>query len=206
MLEYLYLSDIESSLARILLVLGIAIILPLVFDKQDSRHRIAIFAVAGVLALRYLWWRASETIAPAGLTWDCLASWSLMGLETLSIMSSLSSFLILSRTRHRGKEATAQADWWDATPPRVAVLIATYNEDIEILERTIIGAKALKYSNKDVIVLDDGRRDWLREYCEAQGVRYLTRPDNAGAKAGNMNNALRVLAQDAVPPRICRSA
>ncbi len=198
--EYLYVSDIESSLVRVALVLGIAIVLPLVFDNKNYWHRSALFAVAGVLALRYLWWRATETIAPMGLTWDCLASWSLLGFEALSIVSSLSSFVILSRTRHRGDEATAQADWWAATPPRVAILIATYNEELEILERTIIGAKALNHRNKEIFVLDDGRRDWLREYCHAQGVRYVTRADNAGSKAGNINNALRVLAQDKVPP------
>ena len=197
---YFYLSDIQSSMIRVLLVIGVAIILPLVFNKHNRWHRSAIFAVAGILALRYLWWRASETIAPMGLTWDCLASWSLLGLEVLSIVSSLSSFVILSRVRHRGEEATAQADWWAAAPPRVAILIATYNEELEILERTIIGAKALKHPNKEVLILDDGRRDWLRDYCEAQGVRYITRADNAGSKAGNMNNALRVLAQDTVPP------
>ena len=200
MSEYFYLSDIQSSMIRVLLVIGVAIILPLVFNKHNRWHRSAIFAVAGILALRYLWWRASETIAPMGLTWDCLASWSLLGLEVLSIVSSLSSFVILSRVRHRGEEATAQADWWAAAPPRVAILIATYNEELEILERTIIGAKALKHPNKEVLILDDGRRDWLRDYCEAQGVRYITRADNAGSKAGNMNNALRVLAQDTVPP------
>lgn len=200
MSAYFYLSDIQSSMIRVLLVLGVAIILPLVFNKHNRWHRSAIFAVAGILALRYLWWRASETIAPMGLTWDCLASWSLLGLEVLSIVSSLSSFVILSRVRHRGEEATAQADWWAASPPRVAILIATYNEELEILERTIIGAKALKHPNKEVLILDDGRRDWLRDYCEAQSVRYITRADNAGSKAGNMNNALRVLAQDTVPP------
>lgn len=201
MTEFLYLSDIESGLIRLLLVLGIAIILPFVFNKQNRWHRSAIFAVAGVLALRYLWWRATETIAPAGLTWDCLVSWSLLGFEALSIVSSLSSFMILSRVRHRGAQATEQSQWWDAdAPPRVAILIATYNEELEVLERTIIGAKSLNHPNKEVLVLDDGRRDWLREYCGQQGVRYVTRADNAGAKAGNMNNAIQVLAQDAVHP------
>jgi cellulose synthase (UDP-forming) len=198
--DYLYLSDIESSVVRIALVLGIAIILPLLFNKNNPWHRGTLFAVAGVLAVRYLWWRATATIAPAGLTWDCFASWSLLGLEALSIVSSLSSFVILSRTRHRGADATADAEWWVAAPHRVAILIATYNEDLEILERTIIGAKALNHPKKEVLLLDDGRRDWLRDYCDAQGVRYVTRDDNVGSKAGNMNNALRVLAQDAEPP------
>jgi cellulose synthase (UDP-forming) len=201
MLDYLFLSDIESSLIQVLLALGIAIIIPLFFDARNSWHRSAIFTVAGMLALRYLWWRATQTIAPAGLTWDCLASWSLLALEMLSVVSSLSSFVILSRVRHRGDEATAQINWWDAaTPPRVAILITTYNEELEVLERTIVGAKALNHPNKEVLVLDDGRRDWLHEYCESQDVRYVSRNDNAGSKAGNINNALQLLAHDAVPP------
>jgi cellulose synthase (UDP-forming) len=40
-------------------------------------------------------------------------------------------------------------------------------------------------------VLDDTRRDWLRDYCEEVGARYLTRPDNHHAKAGNLNSGWR---------------
>ncbi|MCA3254823.1 MAG: glycosyltransferase, partial [Alphaproteobacteria bacterium] len=39
---------------------------------------------------------------------------------------------------------------------------------------------------------DDGRRPWLRDYCAAKGVGYITRPHNRGAKAGNINHALGV--------------
>lgn len=199
--EVLYLGDIESSLVRVLLVIGVAIMLPVVFNKQNTWDRTAVFGIAGLLALRYLWWRATETIAPMGLTADCFASWSLLGLEILSIVSSLSSFAILARVKERSTEATAQTDWWAVeSPPRVAVMIATYNEELEILERTIIGAKALNHPNKEVIILDDGRRPWLRDYCAAQSVRYMARDNNRGAKAGNMNDAMAVLAQDAVQP------
>ena len=41
-------------------------------------------------------------------------------------------------------------------------------------------------------MLDDGRRAWLRDLCEAHGVRYVTRPDNRDRKAGNHNHALTV--------------
>lgn len=199
--DFIFLGDIESSLVRVLLVIGVAIMLPAVFNKENTWHRTAVFGIAGLLAARYLWWRATETIAPMGLTADCLASWSLLALETLSIISSLSSFAILSRVRQRSADATAQTDWWKpAATPRVAVMIATYNEELEILERTIIGAKALNHPNKEIIVLDDGRRDWLRAYCATQSVRYLTRDNNRGAKAGNMNDAIAVLARDAVQP------
>jgi cellulose synthase (UDP-forming) len=199
--DLLYPSAIESSLVRVMLVVGLALLLTLVFDKSKSSHRTLLFLVAGILSLRYLWWRATETIAPLGWTLDCAASWSLLAIETAAIVSSLSSFAILSRVRHRSDEATEGLNWWEpGTPPKVAVLIATYNEELEVLERTIVGAKALRHPAKEVIVLDDGRRNWLRDYCAGQGVRYLSRDDNRGAKAGNMNNAMRVLASDPVPP------
>ena len=38
--------------------------------------------------------------------------------------------------------------------------------------------------------LDDGRREEFREFAEATGVGYVTREDNAHAKAGNLNHAL----------------
>jgi hypothetical protein len=37
------------------------------------------------------------------------------------------------------------------------------------------------------VVLDDGRRDDIRELAETLGARYLTRPTNEHAKAGNLN-------------------
>jgi cellulose synthase (UDP-forming) len=201
MIETLYLSAIESSLVRVLLVIGAALALQAFFDKGKTSHRTVVFVIAGLLSLRYLWWRASETIAPLGWTWDCAASWSLLGIETLAIASALSSFAILTRVRHRSLEATDRLDWWGAAkPPKVAILIATYNEELEVLERTIIGAKALNHPAKEIVICDDGRRDWLRDYAAEQGVRYLVRPDNKGSKAGNMNNAMRVLAADPEPP------
>ncbi|HKM53007.1 MAG TPA: glycosyltransferase, partial [Isosphaeraceae bacterium] len=74
--------------------------------------------------------------------------------------------------------------------PRVDVFLCTYNEGIEVLEGPIIAAKGMDYPNFTLWVLDDGRRSWLRDFCEAQGVRYMTRPDNRHAKAGNINHAL----------------
>lgn len=78
----------------------------------------------------------------------------------------------------------------EPSPARtVAVLIPTYNEPTEVLLPTIAAAVALE-PDHETWVLDDGRRDEVRELAEALGARYLTRPDNEGAKAGNLNHAL----------------
>ncbi|MDO5527925.1 MAG: glycosyltransferase [Paracoccus sp. (in: a-proteobacteria)] len=196
----LMLSELGASIATLAIIAGIALLAWPVFNGSSKVGRAALFAIAMALVLRYMWWRATQTLAPFGLTLDCLASWSFFAIEAASLIGSLSSFVIFSRLRERGTEVDANLGWWGENPPRVAVLIATYNEEQDILERTIIGAQALRHQNKEVVILDDGRRDWLRDLCEHLGVRYMRRADNRGSKAGNLNNALEVLANDPVPP------
>ena len=195
----LYLDAVGSGVMQLVLAIGLGLIVPVVLDPAKNWHRMLVLGASCILGIRYVIWRMTETIAPLGLTWDWLFSWLLMALETGAIIGSISAFVILSRTRSRSAEATENMSWWGDNPaPKVALLIATYNEEKEVLERTIIGALGLRHENKTVYVLDDGWRDWLREYCATRGVEYLTRPDGRDAKAGNINNALAHLRAD--PP------
>jgi cellulose synthase (UDP-forming) len=73
--------------------------------------------------------------------------------------------------------------------PTVDVFLPTYSEPVEMLERSIIGCQALEYPNKTVWLLDDQRRPAMRELATRLGCRYLDRPDNSHAKAGNLNHA-----------------
>ncbi|MBC7478648.1 MAG: glycosyltransferase, partial [Pseudorhodobacter sp.] len=197
----MYLGELGSSAVHLELVLGMAVVLPVVVNPDRTWHRAFLFVVAGCLALRYAHWRLTETLAPPGFTIDVLASWSLFFFEMAALLGSMSAFVIMSRSRQRSDEASAHLGWWAPAPdPKVAILIATYNEELEVLERTVVGALALNHPVKEVVILDDGRRDWLRDYCATKGVRYLRRPDNKGSKAGNINHALGVLAADARPP------
>ena len=77
--------------------------------------------------------------------------------------------------------------------PDVDIFIATYNEPTELLYKTINGCKHLKYPDKSKVhiwVCDDNRRPQMRELAEKMGVGYFDRPDNQGAKAGNLNHAM----------------
>ncbi|MBW6424942.1 glycosyltransferase [Rhizobium sp. XQZ8] len=197
----IYLSELQASIAQLLLVTGIALVVPTVLSSGRTRDRKILFSIGILLSCRYFWWRASETIAPFGFTADCLLSWSFLALEGASLLSSISAFTIMMRKTDRSAEVERFKAWWSPNPaPRVAILIATYNEDRKVLERTIVGSKAVDHPNKQVLVLDDGRRDWLRDYCLVQDVRYVRRPDNKGSKAGNINHTLRLLAEDTTPP------
>lgn len=200
MFNYPHVGELGSAYVWVMLVAGIGLVLPFVVDRDRPSHRIILYGITIILALRYAFWRGTETLAPVGLTVDFVASASLFLLEMCALVGSLSACVLMMRRVERSAEADTNDHWWGDREPRVAILIATYNEDLEVLQRTIVGARHLRHRNKEVLVLDDGRRDWLRDYCEAQGVRYMRRPDNKGSKAGNINHALARLAEDPEVP------
>jgi cellulose synthase (UDP-forming) len=78
------------------------------------------------------------------------------------------------------------------TDLRVAVLIPTYNEPVEVIAPTIAAACALEPAH-ETWVLDDGDRPWVAELCAAYGARYVRRDDHSHAKAGNLNHALDLM-------------
>jgi cellulose synthase (UDP-forming) len=185
------LGQFVSALGLSLLLLGMALLVLPWVDRRNAPVRAAMLAISSVLAWRYIAWRATETVLPLEATLESVLSWAFLGIEALNTLSATTAALFLSCTLDRRPEADRHRNWWaPSPPPPVDVYIATYNEEREVLERTIAGAKHLHYPNARVFVLDDGRRAWLRRFCAEQDVSYLTRPDNAHAKAGNINHAL----------------
>lgn len=161
------------------------------YDKSNNWARAVICLVGLFVSLIYLVWRFTETIfLYEGLTVQQFWVYTVYAIELIGFFEIAMFLLIMSQTRNRGltvKELPPEtAKMFD-----VDIFIPTYNEPIEVLEKTIVGAKYIDWPNKRVWVLDDGRRDWLKKFCEEQGVEYLTRSDNSHAKAGNINNALK---------------
>ena len=77
-----------------------------------------------------------------------------------------------------------------ATPGRpIDIYVCTYDEPSEVVAATLAGCRALTYPHTTYL-LDDGRRPEMGELAEVAGARYLIRPDNSHAKAGNINAAL----------------
>ena len=75
--------------------------------------------------------------------------------------------------------------------PSVDVFIPTINEDPELLRVTVNHAKRMDYERKSIWILDDGRRPAVEALAREMEVGYLSRPSNRGAKAGNLNDALK---------------
>lgn len=185
-----------SALAPGLVALGACLAILPWLRRDSTLARSLMTGMSFVLLIRYFAWRVTGTLPPPGLTADFLVGFPFMLAEGASLVSISLSLLFLSRTIDRSADVKAGSRRAAAASPAplVDVFICTYNEEKAILERTIIGATGLEYGNYRVWVLDDGRRLWLKRLTEELGCRYLTRPDNAHAKAGNINHALHHVA------------
>ncbi|MER5170406.1 glycosyltransferase family 2 protein [Thioclava kandeliae] len=188
------LADMSSILAYNLglLFLMLALALGLPSDRPFPRRLIGSLTALSVIL--YAVWRTTQTLPEFSFTLKGLWPWIFWAAEMAAIAYSLASIVILFNHRDNGEFADgaeamleASEDW-----PRVDVFICTYNEPINVLEKSILPALAMDYPDFRVFVCDDTRRPALRAYCEAVGANYLTRPDNAHAKAGNLDNAYRL--------------
>lgn len=77
--------------------------------------------------------------------------------------------------------------------PHVDVFIATYNEPVELLYKTINGCVNMDYPDKSkvhIYLCDDSNRPEMYNLTQKMGVGYITRTEHKHAKAGNLNNAL----------------
>jgi cellulose synthase (UDP-forming) len=170
--------------------------------RNHHPTRLALVLIALIALSQYIVWRFAATLPPFGLTLDWIVGFCFAAVEAATLMGVAISLFAMSRTCDRTSEVEAELPALLNKPalPLVDVFICTYNEEEAILERSITGALHLDYPNFRVWVLDDGRRQWVKELSQRLGARYIARLDNAHAKAGNINNALRHMAQLVDPP------
>jgi cellulose synthase (UDP-forming) len=73
----------------------------------------------------------------------------------------------------------------------VDVFVPVYGEPLEVVEPTITGATRLRGARVRVALLDDGGSPEMEAMAGRLGATYIRRTVHAGAKAGNLNHALR---------------
>lgn len=82
--------------------------------------------------------------------------------------------------------------------PSIDVFITVAGEPVEVVEKTVRAARDMDYGNHKVFILNDGyvakKDNWqdIREMARREGVGCITRLISGGAKAGNVNNGLRL--------------
>jgi cellulose synthase (UDP-forming) len=190
-------------LSPLIFVLATIYVLGPVLPLSRSWARASVFVLVWLVVARYLSWRLFATVMPADGDWYEVGwVYFCFAVEALALFDAFVLYVAFLRTSDRRPQADAHEARLRALPPDelpwVDVYIPTFNEPMEVLEKTITGVLCLDYPNFNAWVLDDGRRPWVKAFCEAKGVGYLTRPDNAHAKAGNINHALTKTSADFV--------
>ncbi len=174
--------------ARAHIVLSLIIVaIALVITARFPKMRLAIVVLSLAASTRYMLFRGTETLAWGSWS-DISLSLMLYGAEMYSFVTLMSGYFqtaIIRRNKPVSIEGLAPSQL-----PSVDIFIPTYNESAEVLRPTVMGALSVDYPRKRVWVLDDGRRSWVQDMCAELGAGYLDRPDNYGAKAGNVNAAL----------------
>jgi len=98
------------------------------------------------------------------------------------------TFLFIINHWEQKHEALKQAE----VTGSLDVFLPVVNEPLWMFERTLREATKIKYSNKNIYILDDGQRLEVKAFAEKYNVHYLTRNGGKdGNKAGNLNFGMK---------------
>ncbi len=165
-------------------------LLYLVVDRIPGRAvTIFIVFVSCLISLRYLHWRLVDTLEFTSFGQTFLGTGLLLA-EVYAVSTMLLAyFQAIWPLDRKPVPLPDDPDLW----PTIDVFIPSYNEPLEVVKPAIYGALAIDWPREkmNVYLLDDGRRDEFRRFCEQVGCNYVIRADNKGAKAGNINAALK---------------
>jgi cellulose synthase (UDP-forming) len=180
------------------IVLGIlTIALAVWLDRSTSSYLITLtlLLVSVFSTFRYAYWRYASTaeffLTPRSGRSLLNAFFILLLLfaETYAFLTLFLGYLQTLWPLRRSPVALPDdPDLW----PAIDLLIPTYNEPLSLVKFTALAAMNIDWpaDKLHVYVLDDGRREEFRTFCEEAGVGYITRNNNEHAKAGNINHAL----------------
>ncbi|MFW7348600.1 MAG: UDP-forming cellulose synthase catalytic subunit [Pigmentiphaga sp.] len=151
---------------------------------------LAMIVLSVTASLRYMYWRLTSTVGFENLL-DAFFGFGLVAAELYALVVLLLGYFQTAWPLER-KPAPMPPD--PAMWPTVDVFIPTYNEPLDVVRQTVYTAIGLDWpaDKLKVFVLDDGKRPEFRAFCEELGVGYVTRDNNAHAKAGNINHALEL--------------
>ncbi len=182
-------------------VLGLLTVLVAMWmDRSSSSYllTLTLMLVSCFSTFRYGYWRIATTIKfflDPGTLWTAIDAFFIWLLVLAELYAFVILFLGYMQTlwplRRTPVPLPDDPDEW----PAVDLLIPTYNEPLNVVRYTALAAMNIDWpaDKLNVYILDDGKREEFRKFAEEAGIGYMTRDDNAHAKAGNINRALQRL-------------
>ena len=180
------------------LVLGLLTVLVAIWmDRSSSSYLVTLtLMIASMYAtFRYGFWRIATTgkfFLDPGSSWSLLDAFFISLLLLAEAYAFIILFLGYMQTvwplRRTPVPLPDDPQMW----PSIDLLIPTYNEPLSVVKYTALASMNIDWpaDKLNVYILDDGKRDEFRRFAEEAGIGYMTRDDNAHAKAGNINRAL----------------
>jgi cellulose synthase (UDP-forming) len=156
----------------------------------DKRVTLFLSILSLAMSLRYIYWRATETLTFQTIPQMLLGSLLVIAEFYAVVVLVIGYFQTAMPLNRKPVPLPAdQAEW-----PTIDVYIPTYNESMAVVRATILGCRMLDWpaDKLRVYLLDDGKRAEFKKFAAECGIGYITRTNNFHAKAGNLNHAMSV--------------
>jgi cellulose synthase (UDP-forming) len=179
-------------------LVSIAVALAMARGSDSYLITLALMMLSMFCTFRYGYWRIAQVVrffqdpaSHAGAI-DAFFIICLLGAEAYAfVILFLGYFQTIWPLRRAPVALPDNPEEW----PHIDVLIPTYNEPLDVVRYTALGALNMDWpaAKLHVYLLDDGRRPEFEQFARDAGIGYRTRPDNKYAKAGNINAALKTV-------------
>lgn len=157
---------------------------------NDIKRRNIFLILTMIFMSIYLIWRLLFTLPFGEGTLNMIFGVLLLIAEIMTVFTTFELFIQKMRKESTQLECpNVSSEYY----PHVDVFIATHNESVELLYKTVNACTYMDYPDKKkvhIYICDDNNRPEVAEIAKQLGVGYFGINDNKDAKSGNLNNAL----------------
>lgn len=153
-----------------------------------SRKHTFLVVLSLITSVVYIGWRIIATLPFEYGIVSLIGGLLLVSAEGVGVLDGVLNYINMRQLKLPELPKAGPEDWVD-----VDILIATHNESVEVLYKTINACRYLDYPDQEKVhihVCDDNDRPEMKELAESLGVGYIGLSGNKAAKAGNLNHAL----------------
>ena len=128
--------SLQAQLVLSLAILGLMLLF--MMRPQNKTFRLMTFVFSAVLALRYAFWRTTETLPNINELWNFIPGIILYAAEMYClIMLAINFFIVADPLKRKPAPQLADDD-----KPTVDVFVPSYNESADLLALTLAAAKS----------------------------------------------------------------